>query len=91
VPITRACSAARFTAASSTPGTFFKARSTRDTHEAQVMPWTSSVTVAGLTTLGEAVCATVPETVSEPTLRGLLMGYVLKVPQKGRLPDRPNY
>ena len=35
---TRADSVAKFTAASATPGTFFKARSTRATHEAQLMP-----------------------------------------------------
>src|SRR6185312_2288796 len=34
----RADSVARFTLASCTPGTFFRARSTRITHEAQVMP-----------------------------------------------------
>ena len=35
---TWACSIARFTSASTTPGTFFSAFSTRATHEAQVMP-----------------------------------------------------
>jgi hypothetical protein len=34
----RADSVARFTVASCTPGTFFKAFSTRETQEAQVMP-----------------------------------------------------
>src|SRR4051812_2696346 len=38
--VTRADSVARFTAASCTPGTFFSARSTRFTHEAQVIPAT---------------------------------------------------
>ena len=37
-PLTRACSVARFTAASATPGTRRSARSTRPAQEAQVMP-----------------------------------------------------
>jgi hypothetical protein len=35
---TRADSVARLTVASCTPGTFFRARSTRETQDAQVMP-----------------------------------------------------
>jgi hypothetical protein len=36
--VTRADSVARFTVASDTPGCFLSTRSTRETHEAQVMP-----------------------------------------------------
>src|SRR5574343_141267 len=40
----RACSVARFTLASSTPGSFLSVRSTRPTQEAQVMPCTGRST-----------------------------------------------
>ena len=49
--MTRADSVARFTDASCTPGTFFRAFSTRNTHEAQVippMPISAVITPAGL-------------------------------------------
>ena len=42
----RADSVARLTVAESTPGTFFSAFSTRDTHDAQVMPPMPMSTVA---------------------------------------------
>ena len=45
--VTRADSVARFTTASLTPGTFFSARSTRLTQEAQVIPATPRSRVAG--------------------------------------------
>src|SRR4051812_29763310 len=42
-PLTLAFSVARLTLASSTPGTFFNAFSTRATQDAQVMPLTANV------------------------------------------------
>ena len=46
--LTTAVSVAKFTLASMTLGIFFKARSTRDTQEAHVMPSTGKVMLLGL-------------------------------------------
>ena len=57
-----ALSVARLTCTLATPGSFFKARSTRPTHEAQVMPCTGRVTavVGAVTALAAVFMAVVP-------------------------------
>ena len=64
-----ALSVARLTCTLATPGSFFKARSTRPTHEAQVMPCTGRVTAAAVgavTALAAVFMAVVPS-----VMRGL--------------------